>query len=191
MKRVDASEILALDDYAIERPAFRQRVLAIKAPRRVALGEHLTLLFENHATVLYQIQEMIRVERITEPAGIRHEIDTYNELVPGEDELSATLLIEYADEGERDRRLRELLGLERHLHLRVGESLTTAVFDMRQSSDERISSVHYVKFSLGKVAADEIRRGARPEIVVDHPGLAARVELSAEQSAALAEDLSA
>ncbi|RMD83835.1 MAG: DUF3501 family protein [Candidatus Dadabacteria bacterium] len=190
MQPVRPSEILSLEDYEIARPRYRQRVLAIKAPRRVAVGEHLTLLFENRDTVLYQIQEMLRIERITDPKAIRHEIETYNELVPGDDELTATLLIEFPDATERDRRLRELLGLERHVHLDVEGKRCDAVFDERQWSDERISSVHYLRFPLGRSSAEAIRSGARPVIVVDHPALEARVQLTEEQRAALAEDLS-
>ncbi len=190
MNPIEPREILALEDYELARPERRRQVLAIKKPRRVAVGEHLTLLFENRDTVLYQIQEMLRIERITEPRAIQHEIDTYNELIPGDDELTATLLIEYPDPDERDRRLRDLLGLEKHLHLEVEGERCSAVFDERQWSEERISSVHYLRFPLGRPAADAIRRGARPMIVVDHPALTARTELTEEQRAALAADLS-
>jgi len=191
MKPIEPSEIRSLEDYELGRSEQRRRVLAIKEPRRIAVGEHLTLLFENRDTVLYQIQEMLRIERITEPRAIQHEIDTYNELIPGDDELTATLLIEYPEPDERDRRLRELLGLEKHVYLEVEGERCAAVFDERQWSEERISSVHYLRFPLGRRAADAIRRGARPVIVVDHSALTARVELTEEQRAALAADLSA
>jgi len=189
---VVASEIKSLPDYEITRPDFRRRVLDTKKPRRIAVGNDVTLLFENHDTVLYQIQEMLRVERIRDPHAIKHEIDTYNELVGGKDELCASLLIEYPDEKERDQRLQELVGLEKHVALEVkGAGTCRAVFDERQMSPERISSVHYVHFPLGSERADAIRAGAPVAIVIDHPKLSARAALTREQCAALAEDLSA
>ncbi len=191
MRPVTPAEIQTLADYEIGRPALRQRILETKAARRIAVGDHLTLLFENHETVRYQIQEMLRVERITNPAAIAHEIDTYNELIAGRDELKATLLIEYEDPEERDRRLQELVGLERHLHLDVpGVGSCSATFDDRQISLERISSVHYVVFALGPSLATATREEAEMVVRVDHPRLDVRAVLTAVQAAALREDLS-
>jgi len=192
VKAVEASQIKSNRDYALERDVRRKRMITIKESRRVAVGEHLTLLFENHDTVLYQIQEMLRVEQISDPQAIAHELATYNELVPGNDELKATLFIEYSDEAVRDRWLRRLLGLEKHLALDVaGVGRTPAVFDTRQMSDERISSVHYVCFALGDDAARAVRGGAAVAVVVDHPEMSLRADLNAEQLAALREDLEA
>ena len=192
MKAVDPSEIRSNQDYALDRDAFRKRIFAVKAPRRVAVGDHLTLLFENRDTVLYQVQEMLRVEQITDPKAIAHELATYNELVPGKDALKATLLIEYSDERERDERLRQLIGLEKHLALEVGGvGRIPARFDMRQVSTERISAVHYLGFSLGGEAAQAVRGGAAVAVVVDHRQMSERVELNAEQLSALREDLEA
>jgi hypothetical protein len=190
MRKVTPADIQEAADYEIGRAALRTRILAIKAARRVAIGDHLTVLFENHDTVRYQIQEMLRIERITDRAAIRHEIDTYNELVAGPDELRATLLIEYEDAAERDRWLRALLGLERHLHLVVpGVGECRARFDDRQISSDRISSVHYVTFALGPRLATAIREGAGVVVHVDHPRLEAQAELSVTQLAAVREDL--
>ena len=190
MKRVEAAEIESLEDYQLGRAARRKEILEIKGRRRVAVGDHLTLLFENHETVLYQIQEMLRVERITELRAIAHEITTYNELVGGTDEVCSTLLIEYADETERDARLRDLVGLQEHVRLEVdGVGACRAEFDLRQMSTERISAVHYVRFRLGGELATAIREGAAPEVVIDHPEMAARAVLTADQAAALADDL--
>ena len=113
MKAVQVSDIRTLAEYEREREEFRRHILAVKEPRRVTVGNHLTFLFENVDTVVYQIQEMLRVERITDPTAIAHEVETYNELVPGRDELTATLLIEFEDPAERAVMLRALVGLER------------------------------------------------------------------------------
>jgi len=192
MKPVDVSEIRSLADYERERDEFRKRVLTVKEPRRVTVGNHLTFLFENRDTVLYQIQEMLRVERISDPAAVAHEVETYNELVPGRDELTATLLIEFEDASERAVMLRALVGLERHVKLEVdGCDPCPAVFDERQMAPDKISSVHYIRFPLGKERAAALRRGAAAEVVTDHPRLSARSALSAAQRAALAEDLAA
>jgi hypothetical protein len=192
MKPVDISEIRSLPDYERERDDFRKHILAIKAPRRVIVGDNLTFLFENRDTVRYQVQEMLRVERITEPAAIAHEVATYNELVPGRDELRATLLIEFEDAAERAVMLRALVGLESHVKLEIdGCDPCAAVFDERQMSPDKISSVHYIRFPLGKERAAALRGGAAAEVVTDHPRLSARTALSAVQRAALADDLGA
>lgn len=190
MNRVTPAEIKSLADYELARDAFRKRVLEVKDARRVRVGEHLTFLFENHETVLYQIQEMLRVERITEPKAIAHEIETYNDLIAAPDELVATLLVEYEEPGERARMLRELVGLDRHVSLIVvGAAPCRAVFDEAQMSEQKISSVHYVRFPLGADRAAALRGGAGAAIVVDHPRMSARTELGAAQLAALRSDL--
>jgi hypothetical protein len=192
MKPVQISEIRPLADYERERDEFRKFVLGIKEPRRVTVGNHLTFLFENRDTVRYQIQEMLRVERISDSAAVAHEVDTYNELVPGRDELTATLLIEFEDSAERAVMLRALVGLEHHIKLEIdGCDPCAAVFDERQMSPDKISSVHYILFPLGKERAAALTSGAAAEVVSDHPRLSARSALSAVQRAALAEDLSA
>ncbi len=190
MKRVEPAEIKSLADYELARDAFRKRVLEVKNVRRVRVGEHLTILFENHDTVLYQIQEMLRVERITEPTAIAHEIRTYNELIAGPDELVATLLVEYEEPGERARMLRELVGLDRHVSLVVdGEAPCRALFDEAQMSEQKISSVHYVRFPLGGDRSVALRDGAGAALVVDHPRMSERAVLDAESLAALRSDL--
>lgn len=191
MKKVTFADVRSLHDYELARDELRPKILATKALRRVAVGDHLTVLFENHDTVLYQIQEMLRAERITHPDAIHHEIDTYNELVGDKDELRATLLIEYSDPAERDARLRDLVGIEKHVRLEVdGAGSCAAEFDMRQIDEKRVSSVHYVRFPLGAKLAAAVRRGVPIEIVIDHPKMKARGRSTAQQTAALAADLS-
>src|SRR4051812_24791186 len=120
MKRVEQDELLGLGAYEQIRDPFRRRVIALKEARRVALGPNMTLLFENHDTVLLQVQEMLRTERITQQKAILHELETYNELIPGDHELSATVFIEYAERAERERMLVALAGVEDKFYLRAG-----------------------------------------------------------------------
>ncbi|MBK8179067.1 MAG: DUF3501 family protein [Planctomycetes bacterium] len=182
MKPVQRTDLLDYVTYETERERMRAEVLAIKAPRRVHLAGVLTFLFENTATIRYQIQEMIRAERMVREADIRHELSTYNELLGAPGELGATLLIEIVDAEERARKLAQWLELPRALYLRMpGKHLVRARFDERQVGDERLSSVHYLKFDV---------RGEVPWAVgSDLPGFTAEVELSAAARAALAEDL--
>ncbi len=188
MKPVAVSEIKNLAEYELERETWRPQVMALKGRRRLRVGGHLTFLFENHDTVRYQIQEMIRIERIVKPDEIAHEVQTYNELIPGANELSATLLIEYENAAERDQRLRELLGLEHHIWLVVGDlPRVPAVFDNRQISTSRISSVQYLKFRMRPDHVAQFPRGAK--LLVDHPKYQAERPLSASDIAELAGDL--
>jgi hypothetical protein len=168
MKTVDISEIKNIAEYELEREAWRPQVLALKERRRIRVGDHLTFLFENRDTVRYQIQEMMRIERIVRPQDIAHEVETYNELIPGQGELSASLLVEYETPEERDVKLRELLGLEQHLWVEVdGAGRTPAIFDDRQIATDRISSVQYIKFRLTEAQQKNWARGAK--LVADHP----------------------
>jgi hypothetical protein len=188
MKPVEFSEIKGIAAYELERKSWRGEVMALKDRRRVRVGNHLTFLFENRDTVRYQIQEMMRIERIVEPADIRHELDTYDELIPGPQELSASLLIEYDSEGERKVRLRELLGLEDHIWLAVGDTPPVkARFDTRQISADRISAVQYIKFRLTLEQIARWRQGAR--LLVDHPTYRAEQALTPEQLQELAGDV--
>ena len=167
MNSVELSEIKSIAEYEQERDAWRPAVMALKERRRIRLGDHLTFLFENRETVRYQVQEMMRVERIVKPHDIAHELATYNELIPAQGELSATLLIEYEAPSERDVKLRELLGLERHLWLEVkGAGRTQAIFDDRQIATDRISAVQYLKFRLSEAQQQGFRQGAA--LVSDH-----------------------
>ncbi len=186
MKPIDISEIRNIADYERERKSWRPQIMALKDRRRIRVGDHLTFLFENRETVRYQIQEMMRIERIVEPEDIRHEVDTYNELIPGDNELSASLLIEYETPAERQIRLRELLGLENHVWLEVAGRRVKARFDTRQISSDRLSSVQYIKFPLDPEQVARFREGAR--LIVDHPCYRAEHTLTPEQLEELARD---
>ena len=187
MRPVDRSEVKNIADYELIRPELRTRMMALKEQRRISVGQHLTFLFENRQTVLYQIQEMMRIERIVKPEDIAHEVETYNELVPGPNELSATLLIEYETAEERDLWLCELLGLEQHVWLEVSGKRSQAIFDARQVASERVSAVQYIKFRLSPEQAANFSSGAA--LVVDHPKYQEIHPLTAAQLGELEADL--
>jgi hypothetical protein len=191
MKLVDRGEILGLAEYEAVRERFRARVIAEKKLRRVQLGPRATAVFENHDTMLMQVQEMLRTERITRPAAVQHEIDTYNEIVPGPDELSCTVMIEIVDKVERDAFLQAALGFEKHVWLVAGGERVPARAIDRGAPRDRTTAVHYLKFALPRSAAAALRSAAPIELVleVDHPAYAARAVLPRETVASLAEDL--
>lgn len=184
---VQRQEILGLTAYEERRPAIQKRVLFEKARRRVHLGGDLTFLFENAETVRYQVQEMLRIEKRSDEGAVLHELSTYNELIGGPGELGCTLLIEIDDPREREAKLSAWLRLPEHLYLRCFDGLRVrASFDPRQVGERRVSSVHYLKFSLGAalpVALGCDLPGFGPE------GRGLEVELSLDQRNALQEDL--
>jgi len=182
MRRVRRDEIMDLASYERSRAEIRAGILEAKRTRRVHVAGALTLLFENAATIRYQVQEMVRAERMTRDEDIRHELDTYNELLGGKGELGATLLIELPDPEERDRKLREWLALPAHLYLRTedGEKVRPT-FDSRQVGTDRLSSVQYLKFDV---------RGRTPVAAgSDLPLLSGETPLTSDQRAALEADL--
>jgi Protein of unknown function (DUF3501) len=158
----------------------------------VHLGGHLTLLFEDELTIRYQVQEMLRIERIFEEEGIRHELDAYNPLVPDGGNWKATMLLEYPDEAERRRMLGALKGIERRVWVQVagaGRVYAIADEDLERENDEKTSSVHFLRFELEGPMRERLRQGSAVTVGVDHPHYAAAVELAPEQRAALASDL--
>ena len=182
MKPVERNEIIDYVTYEEQRDAYRKKVMEAKAPRRVHIGEYLTLLFENHLTMQYQIQEMVRTERMVKEADIQHEIDTYNELLGAEGELGCTLLIEIDDPAIRNVKLKEWWHLPERLYLLLEDGTRVrASFDERQRGGERLSSVQYMKFNTG--GRVPIAAG------VDLPELQAETGLTEEQREALQEDL--
>jgi hypothetical protein len=189
MKLVELSEIKNIADYELERPALRERIIEMKERRRVSVGDHVTFLFENRDTVRYQVQEMMRIERLVKAADVEHELATFNELIPGPGELSATMLVEYPTPEERDLELRRLLGLENHVWLYVADTAPIkARFDTRQIATDRISAVQYVRFVLTLEHRSRWLGGAR--IVIDHPLYSCEQVLSPVQLADLAADWS-
>ncbi len=181
MKRVQRSDIVDYQTYNDTRDAYRTRVFAEKEPRRIHVGKHLTFLFETTETVRYQIQEMMRIERIVREADIQHEIDTYNALLGDTGTLGCTLLIEIDDEQARKELLTSWLTLPQHLYIRTAEGeQARATWDSAQVGNDRLSSVQYIKFELGQ--------GTPIAIGADHPELVVETELTAEQREALTKD---
>ncbi|HYR83824.1 MAG TPA: DUF3501 family protein [Terriglobia bacterium] len=182
MRPVDRNQIVDYATYEDGRDAFRAEVMRIKAPRRVHIGEYITLLFENHTTIRYQIQEMIRVERLVRESDIRHEIDTYNELLGKDGEFGCTLLIEIEDPALRDQKLQHWLNLPEKIYLLLENGVrVSGTFDERQRGTGRLSSVQYLKFDT---------KGAVPIAAgIDLPDLQAEIRLTDEQKQALRADL--
>ncbi len=177
MHALSPTDLLKLEDYARQRPAFRARVLAHKAARRVALGEHMTLLFEDRLTVQLQVQEMLRIERIFELAAIKEELAAYNPLIPDGSNWKATCLIEYEDPDERKHRLAALRGVEDRIYVQVsGFERVHAIADedMERSNESKTSAVHFLRFEFSPAMVEAIGQGAQVLIGVDHP--AYRVE---------------
>jgi Protein of unknown function (DUF3501) len=191
VKPITPLEVLPVTTYDRVRPLLRPLCIAEKARRRLAVGPHLTLMFENRQTIWYQIQEILRTERIFEDAAINAEVETYNELLPRPGELSATLLIEYAEPIERDAELAHLLGLERHLWIVLDGRRIGARFDERQMSPDQISAVQFIAFPLGDGAGrfGELAAAGKVAIEVDHPRLSLRVPIEGPLATALADDL--
>ncbi len=182
MRKVTRTQILDYQTYNDQRDAFREKVLEIKALRRIFVGDVLNFLFETTDTILYQVQEMMRAERIVREKDIQHELDTYNELLGDERELGCTLLIEIDDPELRQQRLKEWLTLPEHLYVKTKSGAKVrASYDRAQVGADRLSSVQYLKF--------KIPTGEPVAIGADHPKLTVETLLSDEQRAALVADL--
>jgi hypothetical protein len=189
MKPIARDELLELGAYEKIRESFLRSVIERKRSRYVKLGSNMTALFENRDTVLLQIQEMLRTERITQEAAIAHELETYNALVPGDRELSLTLFIEYQDRDERERMLQALAGLEDKFRLRVGSELLPVVPDQRGTDRERTMAVHYIKFPMTESAHAAFLAGNVPvSLEVEHPAYSAAAELPAATLKSLRDD---
>jgi hypothetical protein len=192
MKPVQRNEVLGFADYETIRDRFRPRVIEEKRARRVAVGDRVSALFENHDTVLLQIQEMLRTERISRESAIQHEIDTYNAHIPGKDELFATVMIEIGDKDEREAFLVKARGFERHVALVVNGERVPATWEKTRELEDRASAVNYLRFPLPPKAASHLRtrgKDARLELLIDHPAYAAIATFSPATAASLAEDL--
>jgi hypothetical protein len=189
---IKREDLLSLEAYARERNAFRARVMEHKKHRTVHLGGHITLQFEDELTIRYQVQEMLRIERIFEEEGIQGELDTYNPLVPDGSNWKATLLIEYPDVDERKRMLSRLKGIERRIWVQVqGCERVYAIADedLERENEEKTSAVHFLRFELTREMCEALRKGAGVVMGSDHPEYRAQAELAPEVRAALAADL--
>jgi hypothetical protein len=192
MGRIERASLLSLETYARDRDAFRARVIEHKKHRTVALGDHVTLIFEDELTIRYQIQEMLRIERIFEEAGIRHELDTYNPLVPDGGNLKATMMLEYPDVAQRQRALARLKGVEDRVWMQVAgceRVYAIADEDLERENQDKTSAVHFLRFELDAKMRKALHAGAGLTIGVDHPQYQAAVEAAPAVRAALAADL--
>ncbi len=192
MARIGRGSLLSLEAYARERTAFRARVIEHKKRRTVHLGEHVTLIFEDELTVRYQIQEMLRIERIFEEAGIEAELEVYNPLVPDGGNLKATMLIEYTDVAERQRSLAKLKGIEDRVWVQAeGSARVHAIADedLERENEEKTSAVHFLRFELDPGMRTAIRGGAPLRVGVDHANYQAQVTTPPAVREALAGDL--
>jgi hypothetical protein len=172
MKKLTIDSLLKLEDYAKARAEFRRQVMEHKKNRAVRLGEHLSLLFEDELTVRYQVQEMLRIERTFEQAGIQEELDAYNPLIPDGSNLKATMMIEYPDENVRRERLAALKGIERTVWLRVegcDRIYPVADEDLDRETEGKTSAVHFLRFELDPPSARRLKEGAALAAGVGHP----------------------
>jgi len=193
MTQIARDSLLSLEAYAKARKAFRERVMAHKKRRSIRLGEHLTLLFEDELTIRYQVQEMLRIERIFEEEGIQDELDAYNPLIPDGSNWKATMLIEYPDVAERQRMLAKLKGIEDKVWVQVegcARVYAIADEDLERENEEKTSSVHFLRFELTEEMRKAVKYGVGLAMGVDHPHYLVQLDpVPAEPRAALAADL--
>lgn len=191
MDKLTRADLLSLEAYAQQRNEFRARVMAHKKQRTVHLGEHLTLIFEDRLSIQYQVQEMLRIERIFEADGIQDELDAYNPLVPDGSNLKATMLIEYADVEQRKRELVRLRHIEHAIALSVhGHAAVTAIADedMERSNDEKTAAVHFLRFELSPAMIADWRAGAAVTLASTLAAMPVEAALTSEQRRTLAAD---
>ena len=186
------NDLWSLEEYAGRREEFRKQVLAHKKLRQVALGPHATLYFEDQLTMQYQIQEMLRVERIFEAAEIEEELSAYNPLIPDGSNWKATFMIEYGDIEERKQALATMGGIEETVWVQVGngtKAYAIANEDMERTRDSKAAAVHFMRFELSAEDLQSVRDGANVHMGLDHPSIANNVTLSTEARQALCADL--
>lgn len=193
MKRLSREDLFSLEDYAEKREAFRHKVLAHKKDRQIRIGDHATLYFEDALTIQYQIQEMLRIEKIFERAGIDEELDAYNPLIPDGTNFKATFMIEYADAEERREALTRMVGIEDRVWVQVdGMDRIYAVADedLERETAEKTSAVHFLRFELPADAIGRIGAGAAFGFGIDHPNYTAgNCPLPEQNRISLAADL--
>lgn len=179
MQKLTRADLFSLEEYAQRRPAFRQRLMAHKQRRMIALGSHATLHFEDRLTMHYQVQEILRAERIFESAEIEAELATYNPLVPDGRNWKVTLMLEFADPSQRAEALSRLVGIERKVWIQVAgfePVLGIADEDLERSTAEKTSAVHFLRFELTEPMIDALRGGSTLALGSDHPHYPHQVE---------------
>jgi len=164
-------DLYKLEEYSIERDSFKQEVLDVKKNRSVLVGDHINLLFENSLTIKYQIQEMLRIEKIFEAELIQEELDTYNPLIPDGNNLKATMLIEYSNVTERREKLKILKGVEKKIWIKIGNNSPIYPFadeDLEREDDTKTSAVHFLRWEFEKNMIEELKKGSPMSIGVNH-----------------------
>ena len=193
MNKLSREDLFTLEKYAEVRPEFRARVMAHKKNRRLPIGPNATLYFEDTLTMHYQVQEMLRAERIFEASGIQEELDAYNPLIPDGSNWKATFMLEYPDEIERQKQLQKLIGIERQIWAQVADFARitpVADEDLERESEDKTSSVHFLRFELTPEMVAAVKQGAAISMGIDHPSYSYAVEPIAQNVRdSLAEDL--
>ena len=192
MEKLQRDLLWSLEAYSELRPQFRAQVIAHKRQRRVAIGTHAALYFEDFLTMKYQVQEMLRTERIFEAAAIAEELDAYNPLIPDGANLKATFMIEYADAAQRQDALPRLTGIEDTVWLQAGDAARTFAIaneDMARSTQDKTAAVHFLRLELDAEAVTAMKSQQQVVVGIDHPALTVSVTLTAQQQASLAADL--
>jgi hypothetical protein len=192
MEKLARSKLWSLEQYAVERTEFKKQVIEHKQARQLSLGPNATLYFEDFTTMKYQVQEMLRVERIFEAKAIEDEIDAYNPLIPDGSNWKATFMIEYPDVEERRTALGALRGVEHKVWCRVGNLdpvFAIANEDMERSSDEKTAAVHFLRFELTHEAVTALRENAELIFGIDHEALSCETEVGLQTRQSLLDDL--
>jgi hypothetical protein len=192
MDKLTTTDLLSLEQYHRERPRLRAEVLAHKRHRQAPLGPHLTLYFEDRLTMRYQVQEMLRAERIFESEAIAEELEAYNPLIPDGTNLKATMMLEYPDVAARRAALARLRGIENAVYLEVGNLGRVFAYadeDLERSDETKTSAVHFLRFELDAAMRDALKNGAALKLGVDHEDYRHELDASAEVRASLAADL--
>ncbi|TNF34172.1 MAG: DUF3501 family protein [Gammaproteobacteria bacterium] len=192
MSKLTHKDLMSLEEYARNRKAFREKVIEHKKNRRVAIGDHAALYFEDALTMQYQIQEMLRIEKIFEPEGIQEELDVYNPLIPDGSNWKATFMIEFNDVEERKKALARMIGIEKKIWIKVGDCEAVnpiANEDLDRETEDKTSSVHFMRFELSPDMVAKAKAGAKIAMGIDHPAYQHSVELADNIRAALVKDL--
>ncbi|QTR45261.1 DUF3501 family protein [Thiothrix litoralis] len=192
MDKLTRADLMSLEQYSMERKAFREKVMAHKANRKIHIGSNATLYFEDRLTMLYQVQEMLRIEKIFESAGINEELEAYNPLIPDGSNWKATFMVEFSDVEERKVQLGRLIGIERKTWVQVAgfdKVYPIANEDLTRETEEKTSAVHFLRFELTPVIVAAVREGAAIAMGIEHPNYTHTVTLSEASRASLAADL--
>jgi Protein of unknown function (DUF3501) len=192
MKKLSREDLYSLEKYSTVRNEFRAKVMDHKAKRRLAIGPHATLYFEDNLTMQYQVQEMLRLERIYEAEGIQQELDVYNPLIPDGSNWKATFMVEYEDVEERRAALARLKGIEKTVWIQAegfGKVFAICNEDLDRETEDKTAAVHFMRFELTPEMVDAINRGATVRAGIDHPGYREQVELPPQIRSSLADDL--